>query len=71
MAIVRILATRIPPDGKQPPNMVYRAQIFENADDDDASWTCIHEHRAAAQAQLCGIGFLTDRRAIRHNRGAA
>ena len=33
------------------------------ADDDDrvAVWTCIHEHKSAIDAQLCGVEFLTSR----------
>ncbi len=71
MAIVRILATKIPSEGPQPWDVAYRAQIFERADDGAASWVCSHQHHSAARAQLCGVEFLTERRSMTRKRGVA
>ena len=71
MAKIRVLATRLGIEYELLPRTVYTAQVFEDENDAEAVWTCIHEHKTAVEAQLCGVEFVTDRQLNRRERGAA
>ena len=71
MAKIRVLATRLGIEYELLPRVVYAAQVFEDVNNSEAVWTCIHEHRTAVEAQLCGVEFVTDRRLNKGDRGAA
>jgi hypothetical protein len=71
MAKIRVLATRLGTEYELVPRIAYAAQVFEDSNDIDAVWTCIHEHKTAVDAQLCGVEFVTDRGLNRGQRGAA
>lgn len=61
MARVQVLAATPTDGGDAMRGIFYAAQIFEDNDDAEPVWTCIHEHRTTVSAQLCGVQFLTDR----------
>jgi len=71
MAKIRVLATKRGSEDELVPRTVYSAQVFEAENESEAVWTCIHEHKSAIDAQLCGIEFVTDRSLDRRHRGAA
>jgi hypothetical protein len=67
MAKIRVLATRLGTEYELLPRVVYAAQVFDDENAREAVWTCIHEHKSAVDAQMCGVRFVTDR----PRRGAA
>ena len=71
MAKIRILATKLGIEYELVPRVIYTAEVYEDGNDSEPVWTCIHEHKNALDAQLCGVEFLTDRPAGRRRRGAA
>lgn len=71
MAKILVLATKLGTEYELIPRVVYSAQVFDDENSSEAVWTCIHEHRTAAEAQMCGVEFLTDRPLHRRRRGAA
>lgn len=68
MARVKVLAARVSGEKIGVPNFVYTAQIFEDLNDAEPIWVCVHEHRTTMAAQLCGVQFLTDRLLVRRRR---
>jgi hypothetical protein len=53
MASVRVLATRV---GS---THVYKAEIFDDIEDDEPIWMCEHDHASPIDAQSCGLHQLT------------
>ena len=71
MARVRVLAVRMGGDGSQSARLSYSAQIYDDGNDAEPVWTCIHDHRTPIEAQLCGVQFITDQPTFRRQSGAA
>lgn len=69
MARVRVLATDLSGESEPVPRIVYAAQVFEDLNEAEPVWVCIHEHNTTVAAQLCGVQFLTDRLLGRRRRG--
>ena len=61
MARVRVEAAIPTNTEASVPRVFYTAQIFEDDNDTEPVWTCIHEHGTTVAAQLCGVQFITDR----------
>lgn len=55
MAKIRVLVAKLGIEHELVPRTVYTAQVFGEGNDDEPVWTCIHEHKTAIDAQLCGV----------------
>lgn len=71
MSKIRVLATKLGIEYELVPRTVYTAQVFADGNDGEAVWTCVHQHKSAIDAQMCGVEFVTERSVDRRHRGAA
>ena len=61
MARVRVLTTDRSDKSVPVHRATYTAQVFEDFNESEPVWVCIHEHKTHMAAQMCGVQFLTDR----------
>ena len=71
MSKIRVLATKLGSEDELLPRLTYTAEVFDDGNDSEPVWTCVHEHKTPIAAQLCGVEFLTDRPVNRRHKGAA